>query len=60
MKKDWKTMARASGLAIPDEELERITAPLDRLEADFRPLADSLEPDEEPAIVFHPAPKGAA
>jgi hypothetical protein len=53
--KDWKKMARANGLAVPDAALERIAASLDALETDFRPLARALPPDAEPALAFHAA-----
>ncbi|HUE21171.1 MAG TPA: hypothetical protein VMQ86_05785 [Bryobacteraceae bacterium] len=53
--KDWKKIARASGLSIPAAALDRIAQSLDALEADFRPLARALPPDTEPAIVFHAA-----
>jgi hypothetical protein len=52
-KKDWKKMARANGLAIPDAALERIAASLDALETDFRVLARALPPETEPALAFH-------
>jgi len=52
-KKDWKKIARANGLAIPDAALERIAQSLDALEADFRPLVRALPPETEPATVFH-------
>ena len=55
LKKDWKKIARANGLAIPDAALERIAQSLDALEADFRPLARALPPETEPAIAFHAA-----
>ncbi|HTT61823.1 MAG TPA: hypothetical protein VMG35_08280 [Bryobacteraceae bacterium] len=54
--KDWKKIAHASGLGVPDEALERIAQSLDALETDFRPLVASLTPDAEPATVFRPAP----
>ena len=54
-KKDWKKIARANGLAIPDAALERIAQSLDALEADFRPLARTLPPETEPAVAFHAA-----
>ena len=60
LKKDWKKIARASGLAIPDAALERIAQSLDALEADFRPLARALPPETEPAIAFHAAMPAAA
>lgn len=60
LKKDWKKIARASGLAIPDAALERIAQSLDALEADFRPLARALPPETEPAIAFRAAIDRAA
>jgi len=56
VKKDWKKIARASGLAIPDAALVRIAQALDALEADFRPLARALPPETEPAVAFHVSP----
>jgi len=60
LKKDWKKIARASGLAIPDAALERIAQSLDALEADFRPLARALPPETEPAVAFQVCPNGPA
>jgi hypothetical protein len=54
-KKDWKKIARANGLAIPDAALERIAQSLDALEADFRPLVRTLPPETEPAVAFRAA-----
>jgi hypothetical protein len=53
--KDWKKIGRSNGLAIPDAALERVAQTLDALEADFRPLARTLQPEIEPATVFHAA-----
>jgi hypothetical protein len=53
--KDWTLIAKASGLAIPAKELDRIAQPLNALEESFRPLVSSLTPDMEPAAVFRPA-----
>ncbi len=55
MKKDWTSIAAASGLGIPAPEMERAAAALDALEAAFRPLAESLAPEVDPAPVFRPA-----
>lgn len=52
VKRDWKKIARASGLTIPDTALERIAQTLDGLEAAFRPLVRALPPETEPAVVF--------
>jgi len=60
MSKDWKTIARASGLAIPPASLERIVQPLETLEADFRPLVRALQPEIEPAVTFRPASSSKA
>ena len=52
MTKDWKKIARASGLAIPDPSLDSIAPTLDALEDDFRPLARALPAAAEPAPIF--------
>jgi len=51
--KNWKLMAEAAGLDIPD--MDRITAPLDGLEAAFRPLVQNIPHDVEPALIFRAA-----
>ena len=47
--KDWKAIAKASGLEIDPAALDRIAEPLDALEAAFRPLVKDLTPDVEPS-----------
>ena len=47
--KDWKAIAKASGLAIDATQLTRIAEPLEALEAAFRPLVKDLTPGLEPA-----------
>jgi hypothetical protein len=59
LKKDWKKIARANGLSIPDSALERIAQSLDALEAGFRPLVRTLPPGAEPALVFQVCPGDA-
>jgi len=54
---DWKTLAAARGLAVPDAELERICAVLAGLETAFRPLVKTIPPETEPAPVFACAPE---
>jgi hypothetical protein len=53
--KDWKKIARASGLSIPEAALDHIAPSLDALEAYFRPLARALPPETEPAVAFQAA-----
>ena len=53
--KNWKQMAEAAGLAIPD--IERIAPALDGLEAAFRPLIKTIPHDVEPALIFRAAPE---
>jgi hypothetical protein len=53
--RDWKAMAAASGAGIPADDVERVTKPLVGLEQTFRPLANSLTFDEEPATAFDAA-----
>ena len=50
--KDWRAIARGSGLDLPAHELDRIAPPLESLEETFRPLIASLTPDMEPACCF--------
>ena len=50
---DWKAIARARGIDIPANELERTLRPLESLEETFRPMVRHLGPADEPAIVFH-------
>lgn len=47
--RDWKTIAKASGLECSAEELDRIVGPLGALEEAFRPLVKDLPADLEPA-----------
>jgi hypothetical protein len=49
--RNWKQLASALGAGIPDAELDRVTGPLDALEAAFRPLATKIPPETEPAYV---------
>lgn len=48
--KDWKAIAKASGLDLAAGEMDRITQPLESLEETFRPLVRDLTPDMEPAF----------
>ena len=50
--KDWRAIAKAGGLEIGDQELDRIAAPLQALEETFRPLAKGLKAEDEPATGF--------
>jgi hypothetical protein len=47
--KDWRAIAKASGLEVDPTELDRIAEPLEALEAAFRPLVKDLTPGVEPA-----------
>lgn len=50
--KDFRSIAAASGLGIPDRDLDRIVAPLESLERTFRPLVADLKAEDEPAAAF--------
>ena len=50
--RNWILAARALAPDMPAEAAERIAAPLDALEAAFRPLTLSLPPETEPAVLF--------
>ena len=49
---DWKAIATARGLEIPEADGEAIAPRLDALEAAFRPAALKLTFDQEPAVTF--------
>ena len=53
---DWKTLALARG--IPAADIDRIMPPLEALETSFRPLAQSLTPAMEPAVIYHAGEDG--
>jgi hypothetical protein len=48
--RDWKAMAKASGIPISGKQLDSVTQPLESLEEAFRPLAKDLPPDLEPVL----------
>ena len=50
--KDWKLLAKAQDLDIPEEELARVSQVLDGLEQAFAPLRDLVPFETEPAIIF--------
>jgi hypothetical protein len=47
--KDWKAIAKASGLEVDDTQLNRIAETLEALDAAFHPLLKDLMPGAEPA-----------
>jgi hypothetical protein len=50
--KNWKEIAAANNLNIPDADMERIQPALEKLEAAFRPMVKSIPHETEPAITF--------
>jgi hypothetical protein len=50
--KDWKKIASAYDLKIPEAEFERISPALDSLEKSFRPLVQAIPQNLEPAVNF--------
>jgi hypothetical protein len=55
--KNWKKIAEAADLQIPDIELDRIAPSLEALEAAFRPLTKAIPDDVEPAVTFSIQPE---
>ncbi|HUS07968.1 MAG TPA: hypothetical protein VMZ52_16815 [Bryobacteraceae bacterium] len=49
---DWKAVATARGLAIPEEDLTRLLPVMDALAASFRPLLEALPEDSDTAVNF--------
>ena len=58
MTKDWRRIAQANRLEIPDADLDRIAPTLEAMEAAFRPLAQALPPDTDPAFIFRAVEEG--
>ncbi len=52
--KNWHALAIASDLNIPEPDLGRVIAPIEALNAAFRPLARAIPHEIEPAVVFRP------
>ena len=52
---DWTKLARARGLDIPDEAVDRAAPSLDALEKDFRALRANLPYTVEPAVILSEA-----
>lgn len=50
--KNWKKLAEANDLRIPDSDIEAIAPSLDALESAFRPLTKNIPDDVEPAVTF--------
>ena len=50
--KNWKLLAEASGLGIPEADLERLVPPLQGLDEAFRKVATSFPPDTDSAQIF--------
>ena len=55
--KNWRILADAYGLGVPESELDRVVLPLDVLEKAFRPLAGSFPSDADSALIFEAAPE---
>lgn len=50
--KNWKELAEALQLGIPDADVARIAPALDTLDAAFAPLRQGIPGDVEPAVTF--------
>ncbi len=50
----WKNIARALGLEVPEDQLDRIAPVLDALWRDVRRVLDRDLSGTDPAITFHP------
>jgi hypothetical protein len=50
--KDWSLIAKAVAPDIPANDASRAAQPLNALEDVFRPLAQGLTPEVEPAFSF--------
>jgi hypothetical protein len=57
--KDWSMIAKAAAADIPAADVARAAQTLNGLEEVFRPMAQSLTPEMEPALAFHADPEQA-
>ena len=55
--KNWKLLAAALDLDLPERDIEKISPTLDALETAFRPLAAAIPHETEPAVIFHLEPE---
>ncbi len=55
--KDWRLIAKALDLEIPDSELDQLARSLDSIEASFRPLVRKIPLECEPAYIMPRAPE---
>lgn len=53
--KNWKVIASGNGLNLTDEQIAKITPPLDALEAAFRPMVSQIPHEIEPSITLSEA-----
>jgi hypothetical protein len=50
LKRDWKAIAKASGIPFSSKELDSVAQPLESLEEVFRPLVKDLPAGLEPVL----------
>ncbi len=50
LKRDWKAIAKTSGIPLSGKELENVAQPLESLEEVFRPLVQDLPAELEPVL----------
>jgi hypothetical protein len=50
---NWKLLAEAHQIGIPEPELERIVPTLEALDQAFRNVLSALPPDADSALIFH-------
>ena len=52
--RDWKAIAAATNLGIPEDKLDALVPTLATIEKAFRPLAREIPVETDPAFVFSP------
>jgi hypothetical protein len=57
MTKNWKGLAAALNLNIPEVDLERFQPSLEAMEVALHRLVESLPHDTEPAVIFQCQPE---
>lgn len=58
--KNWKLVAQGLDVAIPEADLPKLSQTLEAMDAAFRPLAEAIPDEIEPAVIFHIQPEEQA
>jgi hypothetical protein len=58
--RNWKLIAEGVNLDIPAADLPKLVQTLEAMDTAFRPLAEAIPDEVEPAVIFHIQPEERA